>query len=573
MNSQLPATQSGSKSSGPASGAATSVSLRTYADVLGLVLKLNRLARRCALNPRIVASVPRSLDVLTSPMSQVADKAQRFASAVAKERADFESHYLDNRKRVVAYAWEVAHIVNGDDDRIAYEFACACLRAHRKRTGHDILERLASSEDASKHVIAAKRRFARVAWKAGDAETAVTALRSIRGRAARTQYRTWLGISTVRNGLLLAESGDAESAREVLIGGSLACGLERSMAQRVAAIYLNGAQKSAVDTLSSSNPVDELAPGSPDPPIPIVLAGFGWSGSGAVADFLNGHPAVADVLSGREMGLWTGKYGLDRLYAHFSSRGFNRRLLLEFLTRHCFGHKFLGHSKGTKSLGGMWAWLDDTQRWSLLDALASWLDEVRKWQKEPSRPLLAAFQALSTKFLSFLTPPETACVVLSNCIPSDAIAGIRMFDKPVVIVSWRNPADAYASKVAAFPDSALQFDGWKDQLMTRINRYLAGKAEVAELASLWIDVSFEEFVQSVKLRQELLDRLNLDGEELKSTFDPAVSARNIGILESATGSARSAWDDLANAVDSARREARVISERAAGKNSDSSRTQ
>jgi hypothetical protein len=113
--------------------------------------------------------------------------------------------------------------------------------------------------------------------------------------------------------------------------------------------------------------------------------------------------------------------------------------------------------------------------------------------------------------------------------------------------------------MAAFPDNTLRFEGWQDQLMTRINRYLAGKAEVAKFARLWMDVAFEEFVQRDRVRQELLALLNLDSTPLKSTFDPNVSARNIGILKPATSSARAAWNDLAGAVNVARREAQAIS--------------
>jgi hypothetical protein len=341
--------------------------------------------------------------------------------------------------------------------------------------------------------------------------------------------------------------------------------MHHAIAEGVAAIYLKAACRASLDTLHAAMPADDPAERSTrHGPIPIILSGFGWSGSGAVADFLKGYPQVADIFSGREMGLWTGKYGLDRLYAHFASRGFNRRLLLEFLTRHCFGHSFLGDNKRTKSLGGMWHWLGEPQRWMLLDALGKWLESIEEWQKNPAHSLLEAFQGLSSRLLRLLTGEETAFVLLSNCIPSDAIAGIRMFEAPAVIVSWRDPGDAYASKMAAFPDTALEFDGWKVQLMARINRYLAGKREVAEYARLWMDVSFEEFVQDDRLRQQLSALLNLDGQPMKSTFDPAISARNVGILQPVAGKNRSAWSDLASAVREARAEAQAISRQAIG---------
>lgn len=536
-------------------------SFKSRVDALTVIIQLHRLTRRCALNSSIIALMPRPLEVLARPPNEVAGKAEKFATTVAGEHGDYESHYRDNRKRVAAYAWEIAYILEKTNDRVAYKFACACLRANRTRTARGILETLASSENGtSKYVVSARRRIARLAWKAGDLETAVKALRSLRGRAVKTQYRTWLGLLTVRNGLLLGESGDSESARAVLTGGLLASGIGHALAEGVAAVYLKAACRASLGTLRTPVPEDEFARRSTrHGPLPIILSGFGWSGSGAVADFLKGYPQVADIFSGREVGLWTGKYGLDRLYAHFASRGFNRRLLLEFLTRHCFGHSFLGDSKRTKSLGGMWHWLGEPERWMLLDALGKWLDSIEEWQKKPSHSLLEAFQGLSTRLLRLLTDEETPFVLLSNCISSDAIAGIRMFEAPAVIVSWRDPRDAYASKMAAFPDAALEFDGWKAQLMARINRYLAGKREVAEYARVWMDVSFEEFVQNDRLRQQLSALLNLDGQPMESTFDPSISARNIGILRPVPGKSRSAWSDLASAVTEARAEAHAIS--------------
>jgi hypothetical protein len=133
-----------------------------------------------------------------------------------------------------------------------------------------------------------------------------------------------------------------------------------------------------------------------------------------------------------------------------------------------------------------------------------------------------------------------------------------MFQAPVVIVSWRDPRDAYASKVAAFPDTSLQFSGWKDQLMERIKNYLIGKKEVAGYAGAWIDLWFEEFAQSEQLRQQLLTSLNLHGQSMRSTFDPSVSAKNIGILRPSPGKERQAWSALAGAVEKAKMEAQAI---------------
>jgi len=528
-------------------------------ELARMVLSMNRLAQDCALEPKVQASIPRPMDVVRLPLEELGRKSEKFARAMARSRPDFESHFRDNQNQAIVMAWQMANIAAGCE-RTRYEYACACLRAHRQGTGYAILKALAEAEDSkSKFVTAARKRIARLAWKSGDTEVALRAMRSQRGRAARAQYRSWLGISTVRDGLLMAEAGDIDSARLVLAGGLRANGMDDEVADAVAAVYLKASSLNGefdVPALVAEGQAAEADP--PGAPLPIILSGFGWSGSGAVADFLTGHSDVVDVFAGREMGLWTGKYGLDRLYAHFHARGYNRRLLLEFLTRHCFGHRFLGDSKGTKSLGGMWAWLDDAQKRRHLAQLWAWLDAIARWHEDPECALLDAFQAFSMGFLSLLEGREGSKVFLSNCIPSDSIAGIRMFREPVVIVSWRDPGDAYASKSAAFPDTSLTFEGWRSQLTRRIDRYLSGKREVADCASVWLDVSFEEFVRDARSRERLLERLQLDSAAMQSTFDPAVSARNIGIHEPGAGAARTGWIELARAVAESRQVAQSI---------------
>jgi hypothetical protein len=536
-------------------------SLSTRWAVLILVLRLRRLATACAIPADILCLLPTPLQALTGSLPQVVDKAENFARVLSKQPEDFESHYRDNRRRAVAHAWEIAYRVDTDDERIAYEFALACQRVHRAKTAQGILDELAKSENTgSRHVSSAKLRIARLAWKDGDIDRAVMTQRSVRGSRARLQNRVWVGISTVRNGLLLAESGDAESAKTVLMGGLVATGMTHDLAQGVTAIYLKAACAESLDALFASMP-RALDSGGPvqGGPTPIILSGFGWSGTGAVADFLKGHSRVHDIFAGREIGLWTGRFGLDRLYAHYASRGFNRRLLLEFLARHCFGHIFVANGRGTKSFGGLWSKLDESQQREFLEALGRWLDALQKWKEEAANPLLEPFQQLSGDLLRLFVKQRDGCVLLSNCIPSDSISGIRMFHSPVVISSWRDPGDAYASKKSAFPENTLDLDGWRQQLMSRIHRYLAGKKEVVGYARLWMDLSFEEFVRSNDLRQELLRQLNLNDGQMKSIFDPSVSARNIGILDVASGRKNSDWNALAGEVDRAREEARCLS--------------
>jgi len=525
-----------------------------------LTRELQRIAGHCSLPPDVLALVPTQWEVITSPVRRLSDSVRAFAAKIDQEKTDFESHFRDNRKRAAACAREIAHTIDPDDEAVAYDFAIACLKAHRTAIAYEILERLADKADgSSKYVSSAKRRIARQAWNAGNADRAVMLMRSVRGRSARDQYRTWLSMLTIRNGLLIADSGNPAGAQDILKGALSASGMDQNTADAVTGVYMHATSRTPRTEQLPSAPRPAAAPDKFDVPRPVILSGFGWSGSGAVADFLKGHSSVTEAFSGRELGLWTGKYGLDRLYGHFVTIGFNRRLLLEFLTRHCFGHVFLGGSKGTKSAGGMWAWLNECQRWELLGALSRWLTGIHQWIEQPDYPVLDTFKSLSTEFLRLLSAEGSNYVLLSNCIPSNSITGVRVFYEPVVIVSWRNPADAYVSKKAAFPDLSAGVVGWQEQLTTRIDQYLTGKKEVIDHASIWLDVWFEDFVQDATSRQQLLDLLALDGNSMRSTFDPEVSAQNIGIPATETDTNTAEWSAMSEHVVEARRTAAELS--------------
>ena len=529
-------------------------------EIMGLVRQLRRLAGQCSLPPDVFALVPTRWEAIVSSGRKLATAAQAFTGRIHQEKTDFESHFRDNRKRAAACAMEIAYTIDPDNETVAYEFAMSCLKAHRTTLAYEVLENLAQNAcSSSKLVSSAKRRIARQAWNAGDGDRAVMLMRTVRGRAARNQCRTWLAMLTIRNGLLIADGGNSAGARDVLKGSLAAIGMDKETADAVAAIYIFAASRAPSTENLSTVPRSAAASNANGLPRPVILSGFGWSGSGAIADFLKGHPSVTEAFSGRELGLWTGKFGLDRLYSHFTTKGFNRRLLLEFLTRHCFGHLFLGSNKGTKSAGGMWAWVDESRKPELLAAISRWLEGIQHWIEQPDYPVLDSFKTLSTEFLRLQSTEESGYVLLSNCIPSSGITGVRMFSDPVVIVSWRNPADAYASKKAAFPELSAGIDGWQEQLKSRINHYLSGKGAVHHHANIWLDVWFEDFVQDAATRQQLLDQLALDSGSMRSTFDPAVSAQNIGIpvLETATSSA--GWRDLSAHVAEARRTAADLS--------------
>lgn len=529
-------------------------------DVFFLVQQLRKIAGQCSVQQDVLALLPTRWEAFTSPFPDLANSALAFAKKIDEEKTEFESHFRDNRKRAAACAREIAYTINPDEESVAYDFAASCLKAHRTTLAYDVLERMIENADSvSKYVSAAKRRIAQHAWKTGDRDRAVMLMKSIRGRAARDQCRNWLAMLTIRNGLLIADSDNPAGARHVLIGALMATGLGQDTANAVARIYLQAASRAPQDDDLATGPHPLAKRNSGSVPRPVILSGFGWSGSGAIADFLKGHPYVTEAFSGRELGLWTGKFGLDRLYNHFVDKGFNRRVLLEFLTRHCFGHLFLGSSKGTKSAGGIWAWLDESQRYELLGALSRWLSEIHQWIEDPDYPILEPFKALSTEFLRLLSIEGSRHVLLSNCVPSNSITGVRMFSNPIVIVSWRNPADAYVSKKAAFPDLSAGIDGWQKQLKTRIEHYLAGKSDVVQHAAIWLDVGFEDFVRDATTRQQLLDHLALDSESMRSTFDPEVSARNIGISAAETDADSAGWRDLSAQVAAAKQEAADMS--------------
>lgn len=503
-----------------------------------LVTAIRELLPHSDLPPKARAIAPRRRDVLRRNLGALGRKAARFAEQVEAERPQFESHYADNRLRLIAWAREIICLLQPGDDDAMFRFACAALRANRRRAAMEMFEALhAMGPNLSANTASATRRLARAAWVQGESDRALALIRSVKGRAASDQYRSWLGELGIRNSLMLLERGELNGAGEMLLGGLKAKGLEEQEARDVARIYL-----ATLDDDARPLPVPELPP----TPQAVLLAGFGWSGSGAISDFLKGCSCVDDVFKGREIGFWTGKYGLDRVYGHVLRSGFNRRIVLEFLARHCFGHNFLAGAKGTKNPGGAWALLKAEDRHAFMMLLHRWVLAART--AEPEQLLLASRQ-LSSGLLALLAREGTSHAVLSNCVTSNSIAAARMFESPAVIVSWRDPADAYASKRAAFPDNNLDFSAWERQLKSRIEAYLEGKREAVEHAGTWMDVAFEDFVSNDRLRADILAALGVNASDMQESFDPDVSSRNIGIGASLGGDD---WKRLSHEIEQAR---------------------
>ena len=481
-------------------------------------------------------------------LQRVAQLAKRLARELESIEERFEGHARDARKRAVMLARMIEVAAAPESPSALVALGLALERCgYRGRAERVFSAAVASDTAGGEERLTARRRLASLAWRRGGSDEAIRLLSSCgrpRDRRVRSSIISQL---SVRHGFLLLNAGSRESGLRLIEGGVIGDGLDVNAASRVATLYaLLSQDDGAQATLSALKGAGEnrQRSGNEEPAgvHPVVLAGFGWSGSGAVFDFLRGFDGVADPLKGAEIGLWSGQGGLLDLY-ETATRGESLEIpLRRFVAHYCFGHPHPGRALKGKNAGGLYRFLAEGQREQLIGVLERFLTDLLTSGSDTEK-LIVCFQRFSGDVLTLLCGGSSYCL-MGNCIPAERIEAVQLLPAASVVVCWRDPRDAYVSKKMVFPESPLTPSGWRDQLDSRIQPYLAGKKKVESAVSFWRDIWFEEFVTDPVLRNEIASGVGLQSHRDRSTFDPSLSARNIGIHVNAGLPDRQGWDEL-----------------------------
>ena len=272
----------------------------------------------------------------------------------------------------------------------------------------------------------------------------------------------------------------------------------------------------------------------------VFCAGFAWSGSGAVFDYLNQHEAFDDILGRRELSLIESpEFGAERLLAAMEKEQPQRRAAVrDMVWAGVLGLPF--RFKGKRPVEPrhclLSCWRDDSELGRrLIEETTRFLREFTALEaKQVGAEVL---EARLSEYLRCLFRPRGhhQLTLMNNVIHGQRLALLKLFPGSVGIAVMRDPRDQFVSR--AFEsgrranDPPEQFIKYQHKIMQQFLDLASRKPAGYELAV----VRFEEFVGSEETRRAVLSLTGADDTTRKpkdhvvASFDPDKSAGNVGV--------------------------------------------
>ena len=488
-------------------------------------------------------------------LAQIRDQVARFSKATEDEKAALAAPL---RAFEAQYAGLVLEGRMSDALTEAYGLVATELGLWDKAHGAFTL----LTERGGPVLQGARLRLAFVCRKQKRLEEAQALLDSIEGKTRNRQlYRNEAG--RVRKALAARDNQDsALRAHALLLAGDDA-GATGQMHAALRGMGLDDAQDGALAPVIDSAlalyrgtalppPVASPHPAPPQPALYpdtriLSLSGFGWSGSGAVADFLQGRTGVAFPFGGTELCCFEGfgkcALGADAVM-EAAEQGdlaqLHRRaavlILSGFLVAIPASDKATAAEmdRWRRKTGLMHVLNHQTDLGGLAACCLGFLAAMDRI--DPDAPAAqmqvateAALQRLFTGFLA-LVAGEGRILVLNNCIHGYNIGLLRLLPGALGVVVHRDPRDAFVAR--HYENTRItraSAPAFVKRLKKHYDRYHRHRGQ-EDIAGRVIDMEFEDFLHDAALRAGLLARLGLDpAEGGTGALRLEVSRGNIGL--------------------------------------------
>lgn len=268
----------------------------------------------------------------------------------------------------------------------------------------------------------------------------------------------------------------------------------------------------------------------------IFSAGFGYSGSGAITDFLRGHDKVRLAFGRPEVPWWTGQQrralpgAASLLQASWNSRAVYENAIRDFFLATVLGIA----SAGEKSLDpAMLARISLVQQVSgKMDAieLAAQLEELLAALLRARRGgrTLAVLQGFFSRVVNAPLAEGQWCL-FDNAIKAYQLSALCFAPGSRAIVTRRDPRDQYVARMLEGRNKFRNVDSFI-RIFERREQRVQDVLTNASLRAMVMEVNFERFVLEPAVRSDVLAWLGLDQEAVNDGFfEPELSAANIGI--------------------------------------------
>ncbi|ADH86498.1 hypothetical protein [Desulfurivibrio alkaliphilus] len=268
-----------------------------------------------------------------------------------------------------------------------------------------------------------------------------------------------------------------------------------------------------------------LAKASTLSPVPVFLCGLGWSGSGALHDYLRQFPEVATTFGGSEVKIFEGKGGVKDLLAATDWRPVLKEFVLrrvwgfvadsgispakaynQSLVKHVQKRKLLALAKATERL--VTRVMHDNGN-SLEDNLACWLREV----------------------IALAAPGGYRYCLLNNWLHGQNAALAHSIPGAKVFVVVRDPRDQFVDYNNQTDRKKKSAKAFVKEMQAKLTAVIRAAEDSKGWRSSLTLLRFEDFVLKSRLRLELAADLGIDDPAMpnKHFFNPEDSKKNINI--------------------------------------------
>lgn len=257
----------------------------------------------------------------------------------------------------------------------------------------------------------------------------------------------------------------------------------------------------------------------------VIVSGFRWSGSGAISDWLRGHPDVHEPFGGR---FRPGKPAGRLLRAMDGSAARLGLALYDFTVSSVLGIECKVKSGKTFRR----AWLESLlqtggEPGAVAAAYRAFLEAVPLDADEFQAGLRQAYARFLQKLLAQGDRPGGLALLNNAVYAADLRLLAFLGDTRVVVVS-RDARDQFADQTW-FKRGHHDVERFLERLKRDRAAYRRALAEPG-VAERVLEVRFEDFVQSAEWRERVAEFLGLSVADFgKGRFDPSASARNIGL--------------------------------------------
>lgn len=411
-------------------------------------------------------------------------------------------------------------------------------------------------------------RLARARRKTGDPAGAAAALERL-GESARSRKATqaeWRALAMQQD----AQEGDRLLREHVLAPGTVGPptnatrrGLElrrvpkehvgallplierlRALHRREPAAAVDGGAASLVHEFADPGAREER-----EGPQSLLVTGTGWSGSGAVSDFLRGLASVNEPFPPPELSLFRGRINnvtvADVVAA--SDGGDWPQALAGFVLTSVLGFGLTDlegqvHEQAMRKSAYAHVVRDDAAVAALLAAADRLADDGQRLLAHPDlapRVLPGMLRDFFDRVLRVSVTPGQTHVLLDNPLRPDHLELLRLLPRTRAIVVMRDPRDQYVAETYERRVKDGRQLGSVDAFVRSRRRMVEAFQQARAAADLDRQVHvvwFEDFVTRREVREDLLREVRLVGTTAPTgggRFRPEESIKNIGIWQSA----------------------------------------